>query len=212
MSGDYRQFNNKWNRSVINLDGDTEQGKERMNLRAVLANWARAWSKRSDDTRLDYYAEKLSDLKLGLLKEVLDHFGTTSTWMPKLNEIKSEYNTRCKSKTQKDPAEKRYESDLEMQNKKYSVAYKCFSDKCNGVDVDNKLLKWTQEWFEAIYGKGAIRNLKSQDLTLSLFSKPALFDLHDSEFIRSTAIALGRKKNLIVLIGVLNDRNKKEND
>ncbi len=97
------------------------------------------------------------------------------------------------NKSNKSPQQLEDEKEFYRQEEKLEQVKEA-AKKIFGDDYATAVSKFIFYWYAGVYGKDALKNLEEWGLSMRLFEKPALFDLHQANFDPKKAVLLGRQK------------------
>lgn len=139
-----------------------------------------------NETRITNYAQKLAGKDVNLIKNAVDraieqlhHFPSLAA----LNELIRPMEKNNDTKYQ----------DFEYQLEAESIKLNKIIDTFNKQFGKEHLERYVKSWYINVYHQSQ-EELKKYNLSVMLFLKPALFDLHDANFNPKLAIKIGQKK------------------
>ncbi len=91
---------------------------------------------------------------------------------------------------QKLDEQRKFQEEHKNEEIKHYALKKEFSKKF----PEKNLLDYVKYWYGGVFGQDQVRELTTFGLTLSIFSKPALFDLERANWIPKKAVEIGLSK------------------
>ena len=125
---------------------------------------------------------------LFFLEDVVDEIISTHEKLPSVYQVLQMIGNRKNQDV--DKKDRDFNQKLKTENDKFELAKK----EIVGVLGEDAIGNFIPFWLKYVFGADLESDLKTMDLKLTLFEKPAVFDLHEAKCDPKKAVVIGRKK------------------